>query len=136
MQITENFTMEELTSSATARVRNISNQPGEKEATKLRELCEKILQPIRSRYGKPIRITSGYRNRALNNAVGGAASSQHLLGEAADIVCDNNNLLWEIICSMVRNDELTVGQLIDEKHLKWIHISLPDGRHHNQILHL
>lgn len=80
-------------------------------------------------------MTSGYRSEALNKAVRGSATSQHLKGEAADIVSDDNKKLWLLICDMISNGEITVGQLIDEKKL-WIHISLPNERHHNQILHL
>lgn len=135
MNLTQNFTLEELTSSATARIRQIENTPDEKQMANLKKLCENVLQPIREKYGKPIRITSGFRCEKLNKAVGGASSSQHLTGEAADMVCDDNNRLWNLICKMILSGDIKVGQLIDEKQLSWIHISLPNGHNLNQILH-
>lgn len=133
MRLSENFTLEELTSSATAHRLGISNLPSESEILNLSRLCSDILQPIRNKWGKPIIITSGYRSPGLNKAVGGVSSSQHIFGEAADIVTSNNRLLWKLIIEMIKNGEITVGQLINEKNLSWIHISLP-GHHLNQIL--
>lgn len=136
MQLTQNFTLEEMISSSTGNRLNIQNVPSQKEIEKIRELCEKILQPVRTKYGKPIRVTSGFRSPAINNAVKGSSTSQHLKGEAADIVCENNRNLWNLICGMIQGGEIIVGQLIDEKNLKWIHISLPSETQRNRILHL
>lgn len=135
MKLTENFTLDELIASATARVKGIDNTPDPKQIETLKRLCEEILQPIRSKLGKPIRVTSGYRSPELNKAVRGSKTSQHLSGEAADIVCGDNCKLWNLICDMILKQEIRVGQLIDEKNLHWIHISLPDSNHLNQILH-
>jgi len=51
----------------------------------VKALVENVLDPLREKYGKPIRVNSGYRCPKHNLAVGGASRSQHLLGEAADI---------------------------------------------------
>ena len=136
MNLSKNFTLEEFTASSTAKYRKINNIPDSESIKNLGNLCQKILQPIRDKFGKPIRITSGYRNKKLNHAVRGSSSSQHLKGEAADIISDNNKELWDVICAMLLNGEIAVGQLIDEKNLSWIHISLPIKGHYNQILHL
>lgn len=136
MQLSENFTLEELTASTTAKVRKITNKPGEIETNNLKLLCKDILQPVRDKYGKPIRVTSGYRSKALNKAVRGSRKSQHLKGEAADIICVNNRELWTLIRSMILSGEIKVGQLINEKNLSWIHISLPTEKYSNQILQL
>lgn len=136
MQLTENFTLEEMTFSSTAKIKGISNIPNPQEMLSLKRLCNEILQPIRSKFGNAITITSGFRSEKLNQAVRGSMSSQHVKGEAADIVSCDNKKLWDLICGMIRRGEINVGQLIDEKNLRWIHISLPDSTHYNQILHL
>ena len=83
-QLTEHFTLWELTRSGTAITLGIKNVPDAREIEALRALCENILEPLRRRYGA-ITVTSGYRSRRLNAAVGGASDSQHLRGEAVDI---------------------------------------------------
>lgn len=136
MKLTENFTLEELTRSATAQRLGISNQPTSSQLENLKRLCERILQPIRDKYGKPIRVTSGFRNDVLNRAVEGVVTSQHRNGEAADIVCEDNNCLFNLIREMISKGELTVGQLINEHNLSWIHISLPNEKHRNEELRI
>ena len=134
MKLSENFTLEEMISSSTASKRNIPNLPEHEQIANLRRLCIEILQPVRNAFGKPLTVTSGFRSQALNKAVGGSLSSQHLQGEAADLVSRDNKKLWSTIIGMIKSGEIEVGQLINEKNLKWIHISLPSERHHNQIL--
>lgn len=136
MQLTENFSLEEMSRSSIAKNKGIDNTPEAAIIDNLKRLCEELLQPIRNKFGKVIKITSGYRGKELNNLVGGSASSQHLKGEAADIISCNNKQLWSVICEMIHKGEIKVGQLIDEKNLRWIHISLPDSGHSNEILHI
>ena len=86
MQLTEHFTLEEFTTSSTAKARGIDNSvSSQRVADNLRNLCEKVLEPLRSYANQPITISSGYRCKALNKVVGGARNSQHMTGEAADI---------------------------------------------------
>ena len=133
MNLTQNFTLEEMIFSSTARLRKIDNRPNSQQLNSLKRLCEEILQPVRDKYEKPITITNGFRCPTLNSAIGGSKTSQHLKGEAADIISENNKELWDLICSMIQSGEISVGQLIDERNLSWIHISLPTPTHHNQI---
>lgn len=136
MNLTQNFTLEEMVFSAKAILHKIDNTPNAQQVNNIKRLCVEILQPIRERLGEALKVTSGFRTPMLNNFIHGSVTSQHLTGEAADIVCSDNRRLWNIICEMIITGEISVGQLIDEKNLSWIHISLPDSRHHNQILHL
>ena len=86
MQLTEHFTLEEFTFSSTAKARGIDNSvSSQKVVDNLRNLCEQVLEPLRSYANQPITISSGYRCKALNKVVGGARNSQHMTGEAADI---------------------------------------------------
>ena len=138
-QITKNFRFSEFTYSAKADKYKIDNTPNEQEAANIVELATKILQPIRDKYGKSIRIGSGFRCAKVNKIVGGSTSSQHMTGSAADInAYDDNGILFRIILDMINNNEITVGQLIWEfgNSVKpaWIHISLPNAGKTNQIL--
>lgn len=81
----ENFTLQELIHSSTADKHRISNIPDVEQIRNLQYGVDMVLQPLRSIYGKPIVITSGYRCAALNKLVGGVANSYHLQGNAADI---------------------------------------------------
>ena len=138
MNLSKNFTFNELTYSNAADSYNIENTPGRIELENLTKLCNEILQPIRDKFGKSIYVNSGYRNPKVNRLVGGSSSSQHTKGQAADITVgskEGNKKLFDMIVQMIEDKEITVGQLIDESDYKWIHISLP-YRKVNQILHL
>ena len=142
MRLTENFTLEELYASSTAARKGIDNYPSPVVQKNLRMLAERILQPIRDEYKHPISVTSGYRCAALNKAVGGAKTSQHLTGCAADIKCTHTTkaYLFRLILRMIREGRIVVGQLIWEHgnadEPSWIHISLPMATKKNQILYL
>ena len=85
MQLTANFTLEEFTRSTAADRLGIDNTPNPQEIANIRRLCVEILQPARLALG-PIQISSGFRSKALNKAVGGVSDSAHRLGFAADVV--------------------------------------------------
>lgn len=126
------FTLEELSRSATASARGIDNTPSIAAKLHLIDLVENILDPLREAYGKPIGVNSGYRSQALNKAVGGAATSDHLTGRAADIhgtpnTKAENQKLFELIKSL----DLPYRQLIDEKNFSWVHVSYnPEVKEH------
>lgn len=83
------FTIPELTRSNKATELNIINNPNEVQKRNLENLVEVCLDPLREAWGAPLIVTSGFRCKKLNQAVGGAANSQHQTGEAADIVPKN-----------------------------------------------
>ena len=79
------FTIKELCKSSTAVQKRIDNTPNSEIVNNLKQLVDQVLDPLRKRYGKPIKVNSGYRCEQLNKAVKGAANSQHIKGLAADI---------------------------------------------------
>src|SRR5512140_840303 len=86
MRLTQNFTLQDLTGSDTAREQGLDNTPPPEAIGNLRQLAEGLEQ-IQDLLAAPLDISSAYRSPALNAAVGGAASSHHLHGWAADIAC-------------------------------------------------
>ena len=143
MKLSEHFSLEEMVYSDTARSNGIPNAPGPKERLALANLCQKILEPVRERFGLPITVTSGYRSEALNRAVGGSRTSQHMTGDAADIVCRSttNSTLFRLMEKMVENGEINVGQLIWEGGTAgtpaWIHVSNPrPGKKNGEVLYM
>lgn len=128
------FTIEEMTKSSTATAKGIDNTPSKDIEAKLQKLIEAVLDLLREWYGKPIRVNSGYRCEALNEAIGGSKTSQHCLGEAADITAgskEENKKLFEYI-----KDNLPFDQLINESDFSWIHVSYREGRLRKQVLTL
>ena len=134
------FTLEELTKSETALSYGIDNTPPERFVPNLHRLMD-YLDRVREAYGKPIRVSSGYRCRDLNRAVGGADDSQHKQGLAADLVVPDMEHLMAVIRKLGGFD-----QLIDERPKgrgRWVHVSIAaeggkprgkvmryDGRHY------
>lgn len=136
--MSEFFTVAELCRSDVARKYNIDNTPAADIRDRLETLICRLLDPVRRRWGFPIRVTSGFRSPELNRKVGGAAGSQHQRGEAADITTGNrerNARLFGMIVEMQRAGEIVFDQLIDEKQYQWLHISFSESNR-NQILHL
>lgn len=143
MKLSKNFSLEELCHSLTADNHGINNTPNAEAKAALKRLCVEVLQPIRNAWGKPIKVTSGYRCPKLNAAVGGVKNSQHILGQAADIQATafaDNVKLFRCIERLVKNGTIKCGQIIWEYGTKanpnWVHVSLPrQGKKNNQFLY-
>lgn len=115
------FNISELCASDTAKARGIDNTPPPAVKVKLETLINRLLDPVRERYGKPLHVSSGFRCPVLNKAVGGAADSQHMKGEAADLTRydkTENRKLFEMI-----RDNFDFDQLINENDFSWVHVS-------------
>ena len=93
MKLSEHFTLEELCKSQTAIRMGIDNSPSTSQVDSLRYLAQRILEPVRSEYGVPYTPSSGYRSPDLNRAIGGSSTSQHCLGQAADIEIQAREIL-------------------------------------------
>ena len=125
MNLSRNFTLQELIKSDTAIRQGIDNNPNADQIEKLKFLCENILQPVRDHFGR-VKVTSGYRSSDLCVAIGSSVNSQHAKAEAADFECigvDNAELADWI------NQNLPYDQLIleyyktGEPNSGWIHCS-------------
>lgn len=129
------FRIAELCKSVTADRLGIDNRCKKEHIINLNALVDNVLDPLREWYGKPLIVSSGYRCPALNAAVKGSSTSQHMNGQAADIDTGDkqqNKLLFEYI-----RKNLPFDQLIDESNFAWVHVSYRgDGRNRKQILKL
>jgi hypothetical protein len=140
MRVSKYFTLEEFTASQYAERHNIVNKPDEVAIENIKKLSIQLLDSIRSYIGKPIFITSGYRCKELNSAIGGAKNSQHMKGQAADIVCPaiGNLQLFVKIMELWHSNMIEFDQLIWEFGTKtypaWIHISYNEGDNRNDII--
>lgn len=139
-RISKNFTLDELTASATAKQMHIINAPGVDEVCNLCALVHNVLQPLRDAMGEVIKIGSGFRSQALNKAVGGVANSQHCKGQAADLCIDGDLKKGRKWFAYIR-DHLPFDQLIWEKNPNtgscWVHVSFvfPDfGKNRRHVI--
>lgn len=89
-------------------------------------LVRGVLHPLRVEYGKPFKVLSGYRPLALNSAIGGEASSQHLYAQAADIAVPDVGELFRL--AWLRRVDLDCGQIIIYPLRGFIHFATKSGR--------
>lgn len=122
--LTKHFTLEEFSFSSTAKSRGINNTVPLQYIPSLRNLCEVVLEPLREQVKEPVIISSGYRCPALNKAVGGTNTSQHMKGEACDIYMEDKEKLRKWFAILMDGD---FDQLIFERNRRtghcWIHVS-------------
>ena len=126
MQLSKNLSLAEVVRSESAKRRGINNLPTAEHLENLKDLALNVFQPIRDHFKVPIHISSGYRSRILNNAVNGAAKSQHCSGQAIDIDVDGTSITNKQVFDYIK-DNLDFDQLIFEfgtdKNPDWVHVS-------------
>ena len=134
------FRLEEFLTSNTARQKSIENLPSWVVVERLKELAL-FLDELREAWGSGINVTSGFRNKKLNSAVGGVSNSAHLTGFAADIVPANGKMteFKKFVKIWLRGKDF--DQAIIEKNKKgqeWIHIALynNNGQQRHSIFNL
>lgn len=120
LQLSEHFTLGEFLKSDTAEEQDIVNAPNWDAIVQMVLLANNTLEGIRELVG-PMTITSGFRNGALNEAVGGAEDSAHKLGAAADFVCPEFSVDEVIALIEPHMEELQIDQLINE-YGSWVHV--------------
>lgn len=129
MKLTNNFTLAEFTASPTARRLGIDNTPCTDHIVQLQKLSVRLLQPLRTLYNEPFHINSGYRSHALNKVVGGATTSQHTRGQAADVRVSNpRNLLSELLKSRLDFDQAIL-------YPTFLHLSYNAANNRRQVLY-
>lgn len=119
--MSEHFPLESLTYSQTATRKGIDNTPPQQAIDSLNLLCSTLLEPARALLGVPFRVDSGYRCEALNEAVGGAKTSAHMDGRAADCIPEGMDLLDAF--TRIRTSDLPYDQVIIECNA-WIHLAI------------
>jgi zinc D-Ala-D-Ala carboxypeptidase len=131
MQLSRNFSLQELTKSDTAIRMDIDNNPNADQIEKLKALCENILQPVRDHCGR-VKVTSGFRSSELCVAIGSSVNSQHAKAEAADFECmgtDNAELFDWIKANLEPDQMILEFYTPGEPNSGWIHCSwIPEGR--------
>lgn len=137
MNLSKNFTLDEMLESQVARRKKIEEQfmPSDSVKENLRKLCVNVLQPLRDGVNKPIHVTSGFRCPRLNRAIGGSTTSQHREGKAADLkgVGYSNKELFEYIKKNIKFDQL-IWEYGTKDEPAWVHVSFDDKKMRNQIL--
>lgn len=128
MQLTEHFSLEELTGSQVATRRRIDNTPAPRVIENLRRVAE-VLEQVRALAKRPIIVSSGYRSPALNVAVGGARKSAHVNGLAADI--NAVGLSARDLAKLIAASSIQFDQLIHEG--TWVHIGLSEKEQRRQV---
>jgi hypothetical protein len=126
MILTPHFTLEELTAT---QHRALDNAPNSSEINNLRRLAEMLEEVKTLLDGKPIMINSGFRSKAVNDAVGSKDSSQHRVGCAADIRVPGltpDQVVKAIIGSSIAFDQI-IREFATPEGGGWTHISVPNN---------
>ena len=138
MWLSQHFHLSEFTNSNEAKRKGITNIPSNEAIDNLVELCENVLEPIRSNFATPVRVSSGYRSPELNVAVGGSKTSQHTSGMAADIEIMglDNCVLAEWISNNIEFDQLILEFHDHEEGPNdgWVHVSFNGRENRRQVL--
>jgi len=131
-QISKYISYSEATTSQTAIRNGIKNEPNETELSNMKIVARLCFDPIREFYGKPLRVSSFFRCKALNTKIKGSKTSQHMEGKAIDIdagsIAENKKIFdWAVA-------NLEFDQIINEFNFLWVHISFNQGKNRKQVL--
>lgn len=138
MRLSKNLNLKEAIKSNTASRLGIDNTPEQWEINNLRAVAENVFQPIRDHFGVPIGVSSGYRCKKLNKAIGGSKYSQHMIGEALDLDADIYGKVTNAEIFNYIKDNLEWDQMIwefgDDEEPNWVHVSYKEaGNNRKQI---
>lgn len=138
IQLSPNLLLSEMLLSDSAKRNGIENKPTAEHIENMKVLATHIFQPIRDHFKIPIHISSGYRSKELNKAIGGSQTSQHSKGQAMDIDMDGTGITNRDLFMWIK-DNLEFDQLIWEFGTKanpdWVHVSYnPSGIQRKNVL--
>lgn len=140
MQISKHLSLAEVSRSETAKRRGINNTPSGEHLENFKILAENVFEKVREHFGVPIHISSGYRSKELNKAIGGSVTSQHCSGEAIDIDMDGsahgvtNAQVFNYIKDNLEFDQL-IWEFGSDTNPDWVHVSYEStGKQRKQIL--
>jgi hypothetical protein len=133
--LTRHFRYREMIHSNTAKRLGIDNIPPKKHVDNFRRLLQNVMEPVRTHFGKPVIVTSGYRSLKLNRAIGSHDNSQHTVGEAIDFQVSNESLSnvyeWVVVESGLPYDQI----IYEFGESGWIHVShVQDRKNRNENL--
>lgn len=131
-KVSKHVSLSEVIKSNTAARLGINNEPTADHLENLKRTCEKLFEPLRENFDMPIGISSGYRSKALNDAINGSSTSQHCTGEALDIDADifggiKNMHIFQYLMYNCEFDQL-IGEFWNEENedWSWVHVSFSD----------
>jgi len=138
MKLSDHLTVKEATKSATATRLGIDNSPTIAHLEALKTTAKMIFEPVRKHFNVPIAVTSGYRSKALNDAIKGSSRSQHCHGQALDIDADvfggvTNKEIFEFIKNHLDFDQL-IWEFGDDENPAWVHVSYTPGVNRGEVL--
>jgi len=138
MKLSAHLDLSEVTRSDSAKRNGISNMPTPEHIANFKLLAENVFEPIREHFGVPIRISSGYRSKELNDKTKGASkTSDHCFGRAIDIDNDGTSITNKQIFNFIK-DNLKYKQLIFEfgtdENPAWVHVSYDPNNLKNETL--
>ena len=125
-KLSKNFAFGELTRTGHLDLQAPNREAAEAYLQALTALASTLLQPIRDHFGA-LRITSGFRSKAVNQRIKGSKASEHLLGQAVDFVPLSEGVELDEVFDWIRTSDLPYGQVIHEAPTatsQWIHLSL------------
>ena len=139
LYISKYVSYNEVVHSNTAIIEGLANTPNDQQLERIKILCRKVFDPAREAMGHPIAVNSMYRSTALNKAIGGSKTSQHMANNGAAVDMDNRyggfklSELFHWIKDNLQFDQL-IWEFGTDKEPEWIHVSYNEGKNRGEIL--
>lgn len=139
IEISKYVSYKEVVYSQTALRKNIDNIPNAEQLERIKALCKKVFDPLREWVGGPVKVNSIFRSPALNAAIGGSQSSQHMANKGAAVDIDDNyghktNLeMFYYIKDNIQFDQL-IAEFPENGEPAWVHVSYNEGNNRNNVL--